>query len=155
MLCLRVVRLQLRIAVYPRLFSIWPVLDHWDWCIWSCGLLLAVEGDTRDGKEAKLLSAAARIEDARNAQTTNHVSNGMGAEVCIRRSRTLYSNYMYNHQLQPYSTLMLIILISSTGFSLKTLAFSIICTTSIPFTHLPKIVCLSSNHGALSVVMKN
>ena len=55
----------------------------------------------------------------------------------------------------PQSTLILMILISSTGFSLNTLAFSIKCTTSMPLTHLPNIVCLSSNQGALSVVTKN
>jgi hypothetical protein len=41
---------------------------------------------------------------------------------------------------------ILIILISSSGFSLYTFVFSILCTTSMPATALPKIVCLSSSH---------
>lgn len=54
-----------------------------------------------------------------------------------------------------YPKLMSTILTSSTGFSFQTLTFSMPCTTSIPLTHLPKIVCLSSNQGAFSVVTKN
>lgn len=52
---------------------------------------------------------------------------------------------------------MLTIEISLQGLSvfLLTLAFSIKPTTSIPFKTIPKIVCLPSNHGVGTVVMKN
>lgn len=45
---------------------------------------------------------------------------------------------------------MLIILISSSGFSLYTLVFSILCTTSMPAMARPKIVCLLSSHGYIA-----
>ena len=68
---------------------------------------------------------------------------------------------------------ILTILISSSGFSLKTFVFSIRCTTSNPCTARPNIVCLLSlhnhqhilqlyikhfytyNQGVFSVVIKN
>ena len=76
-------------------------------CIGSLGLVhlesCIVIGDGEEHevrKEAKLLSAAERIEDTRKAQTTNHVSDVMSAvHGCIRRSQTLHSNYMYNHHI--------------------------------------------------------
>jgi hypothetical protein len=46
-----------------------------------------------------------------------------------------------------YEIEMLIILMSSSGFSLYTFAFSILCTTSMPETARPKIVCLLSSQG--------
>lgn len=54
-------------------------------------------------------------------------------------------------------TLILTIFTSTSGFSLLlwVLTFSILCTTSSPCTARPKTVCLLSNHGVFSVVMKN
>ena len=50
---------------------------------------------------------------------------------------------------------MLMILISSSGFSLYTRVFSILWMTSSPWMALPKIVCLLSSHLVTSVVIKN
>ena len=55
----------------------------------------------------------------------------------------------------PQLTEILMILMSSSGFSLYVFAFSILWTTSSPCTARPNTVCLLSNHGARSVVMKN
>lgn len=44
---------------------------------------------------------------------------------------------------------------SSSGFSLNVLTFSIRCTMSSPCVTLPKMVCLPSSQGVFSVVMKN
>lgn len=46
-----------------------------------------------------------------------------------------------------YTISMLRILMSSSGFSLYTLVFSILWITSRPWIALPKIVCLLSSHG--------
>ena len=46
-----------------------------------------------------------------------------------------------------YAMEMFTILMSSSGFSLYTLEFSILCTTSRPCTARPKMVCFLSNHG--------
>lgn len=54
-----------------------------------------------------------------------------------------------------YKISMLTIRISSSGFSLYTLVFSIWWMTSKPCTARPKIVCLRSNQVVFSVVMKN
>ena len=53
----------------------------------------------------------------------------------------------FNPPPSIYAIEILIILMSSSGFSLYTLAFSIRCTTSKPATARPNIVCLSSSHG--------
>jgi hypothetical protein len=50
-----------------------------------------------------------------------------------------------------YAIEILIILISSSGFSLYTLVFSILCTTSMPEIARPKIVCLSSSQDYITI----
>ena len=51
---------------------------------------------------------------------------------------------------------MFSILISSTGLSpFSVLTFSMLRTTSAPFDTRPNTVCLLSNHGVGTVVMKN
>ena len=64
-------------------------------------------------------------------------------------------NYFYSLNLINnnflHETEMLIILISSSGFSLYTFAFSILCTTSMPAIARPKIVCLLSSQGCIQV----
>lgn len=51
---------------------------------------------------------------------------------------------------------MLIMLISSRGLSSSsTFTVSILVHTSMPFVTLPKTVCLLSNHGQGTVVIKN
>jgi hypothetical protein len=42
------------------------------------------------------------------------------------------------------------ILMSSSGLSLWTLTFSILCTTSKPWMALPKMVCLRSSQGYIA-----
>lgn len=58
----------------------------------------------------------------------------------------------FGHSPMPYPRIsILIILISSTGFSLYVLTFSILCITSNPWTARPKMVCLPSSHGLSNV----
>lgn len=59
--------------------------------------------------------------------------------------------YFFPH----HEMVILTILMSTSGFSLKVFVFSILCTTSRPCTARPKTVCLLSNQGVFSVVMKN
>lgn len=51
--------------------------------------------------------------------------------------------------VRDHFTVMLMMLMSSYGFSVLglTLELEILCTTSMPFVHLPNTVCLLSSHG--------